>query len=208
MKTDYKKGKDLNHSRAASFIPEVMNALYNEQVLASTSLSEIRDAFRLKQIQGKTWLLDELENFCQDKNKKILVIGSWFGFTSYSLWKLGFTDITEVDPDTRLEIFAQHLNRFNKKFKHISTDVNNLDLSNYDLIINPSGEHIADNSWFNQIKLGTTVLIHSTDYPADDHTNLSSCHDDMLVKYRLTTTHYVGTLDLETYKRFMIIGVK
>ena len=208
MKTLYQYGKDLNHSRVASFIPEVMNSLYNESSLNSTSLTEIRDAFRLKQIQGKTWLIENLEEFCQDKTKKILVIGSWFGFTSFCLWKLGYNNVTEVDPDFRLENFARHLNRFNKNFNHISADVNSIDLNNYDIIINPSGEHIADNTWFNNIKLGTKVIIHSTDYPAIDHTNLCSNQEELLFKYVLDSTYLIGTLDLQTYKRFMIIGVK
>lgn len=208
METIYQQGKTLDHSRVSSFIPEVMNALYNEEALASTSLIEIRDAFRLKQLQGKTWLLEGLEKFCEDKTKKILVVGSWFGFTSFCLWKLGYYNITEVDPDSRLETFSKHLNRFNKNFKHLSSDVNSIDLSNYDIVINPSGEHINDNTWFNNIKLGTHVIIHSTDYPADDHTNLSANHDELLVKYKLSKTDFVGTLDLQTYKRFMIIGVK
>ena len=208
MKTLYQYGKDLNHSRVASFIPEVMNSLYNESSLNSTSLTEIRDAFRLKQIQGKTWLIENLEEFCQDKTKKILVIGSWFGFTSFCLWKLGYNNVTEVDPDFRLENFSRHLNRFNKNFNHISADVNSIDLNNYDIIINPSGEHIADNTWFNNIKLGTKVIIHSTDYPAIDHTNLCSNQEELLFKYVLDSTYLIGTLDLQTYKRFMIIGVK
>jgi len=208
MKTNYLQGKSLDHSRVASFIPEVMNALYNEEALQSTSLTEIRDAFRLKQLQGKTWLLESIESFCQDKNKKVLVVGSWFGFTSFCLWKLGYNNVTEVDPDSRLETFAKHLNRFNKQFKHISADINSLDITDYDIIINPSGEHISDNTWFNNIKTGATVIIHSTDYPAIDHTNLCANHEELLFKYSLSNTHLIGTLDLQTYKRFMIIGVK
>lgn len=208
MIVNYTHDKDIDHTKIASYIPEVMNALYNQQVLESTSLAEIRDAFRLKQIKGKSWLFQQLENLSFDHSKKILVVGSWFGFTSFCLWKLGYSNITEVDPDTRLENFSNHLNRFNKKFKHISADVNSIDVSQFDLIINPSGEHILDNTWFDQIKTGSIAIVHSTDYPADDHTNLCNNHNDLLVKYTFTTVNYVGTLDLQTYKRFMIIGVK
>lgn len=208
METSYKLGKDLDHSRVASFIPEVMNALYNDAALSSTSLVEMRDAFRLKQIQGKTWLLEGLERFCFSKDKKILVVGSWFGFTSFCLWKLGYKNVTEVDPDSRLVPLTLHLNRFNKSFKHISADINDIDISSYDVVINPSGEHIADNTWFSKIKKGALVIIHSTNYPAIDHVNLSNSHDELPVKYVLETTQFVGTLDLETYKRFMIIGIK
>ena len=208
MKTEYIKGADLDHSRVASYIPEVMNALYDSASFESTSLTEMRDAFRMKQIQGKTWLLNSgLLDHCSDKSKKVLVVGSWFGFTSFCLHKLGFSNVTEVDPDGRLEHFAKHLNRFNKQYMHITADINTIDLSSYDIIINPSGEHIVDNAWFDNIKSDATVIIHSTDYPAIDHVNTCQQQSELLIKYNMNPI-FLGTLDLQTYKRFMIVGLK
>lgn len=201
------QGSALDYTSIASFIPEVMNALYNQQAFDSTSLGEMRDAFRVKQLQGKTWLLNAVENYCVDKNAKILVIGSWFGFTSFCLWKLGFTNITEVDPDRRLEVFAKHLNRFNKTFTHITADINDIDTSQYDVVVNPSGEHIVDMSWFRRLSPNCLSFIHSTDYPADDHINTCNTVDEMILKYPMDCL-YQGTLDLQTYKRFMLVGRK
>ena len=201
------KGSDLDYSLVASYIPEVMNSLYNPDAFSSTSLTEIRDAFRVKQMQGKTWLLDGLKNYCPDKTVPVLVIGSWFGFTSFCLWKLGFTNITEVDPDGRLTIFAKHLNRFNKQFKHVTADVNDINLNYYALIINPSSEHIINNTWFNSIGTGSLVILHSTNMLAEDHTNLCDNVEEMQLKYPLDIL-YAGTLDLAQYKRFMLIGYK
>jgi hypothetical protein len=201
------KGADLDYSLVASYIPEVMNSLYNQDAFDSTSLTEMRDAFRIKQMQGKIWLLDALTRYCQDKTQPVLVIGSWFGFTSFCLWKAGFTNITEVDPDGRLTVFAKHLNRFNKQFKHITLDVNALNLKDYAIIINPSSEHIINNSWFDSIRSGSLVILHSTNMPAEDHTNLCVDVEEMQTKYPLDI-RYSGTLDLEQYKRFMLIGYK
>lgn len=208
MKTEYIKGVELDHSRVAGYIPEVMNALYDTESFNSTSLTEMRDAFRMKQIQGKTWLLNNgLLEHCLDKSKRVLVVGSWFGFTSFCLHKLGFHKVTEVDPDGRLEHFAKHLNRFNKQYTHITADINTVDMSSYDIIINPSGEHIVDNTWFDNIPAGATVIIHSTDYPADDHINTCQTDTDLLDRYKMLPV-FLGTLDLQTYKRFMIVGLK
>ena len=208
MKIEYKKGTELDHSRIASYIPEVMNALYDAESFNSTNLAEMRDAFRMKQIQGKTWLLvDGLLTHCLDKSKRVLVVGSWFGFTSFCLHKLGFHNVTEVDPDGRLEHFAKHLNRFNKQYTHITADINTVDMANYDIVVNPSGEHIVDNTWFNNITAGATVIVHGTDYPASDHVNTCQQQDELLVRYRMSPV-FLGTLDLQTYKRFMIVGLK
>jgi protein-L-isoaspartate O-methyltransferase len=208
MKTEYIKGNALDHSKVAAYIPEVMNALYDSVSFESTSLTEMRDAFRMKQIQGKTWLLNSgLLDHCLDKSKSVLVVGSWFGFTSFCLHKLGFSNVTEVDPDSRLEHFAKHLNRFNKQYTHITADINTVDMSSYDIVVNPSGEHIVNNTWFDNIKTGATVIIHSTDYPASDHVNTCQQQDELLSRYKMLPT-FLGTLDLQTYKRFMIVGIK
>ena len=50
--------KNIDYSRPAGYIPEVMNALFSEAVFESTDLKEMRDAFRVKHMQGKAWLLD------------------------------------------------------------------------------------------------------------------------------------------------------
>lgn len=187
-------------------IPDVMNALYNDSAFQSTSLDEIRDAFRIKQMQGKAWLLNQVAQH-SNTSAKVLVIGSWIGFTSYCLYKMGYSNITEVDPDARLEPLALHLNRFNKEYKHITADVNNIDVSAYDIVINTSCEHILDNTWYTNIPAGVTMFLHSIDYPSWDHTNLCANLSEMVDKYPMKLI-YSGTLDLTTYKRFMLVGQK
>lgn len=190
-----------------TLIPEFMNSLYNENSLNATELKEIRDAFRVKQMLGKSHLIDQIQRFV-DKSHKILVIGSWIGFTSYSLYKLGFTNITEIDPDSRLTGISNHLNRFNKSFKHISDDVNNIEISNYDCIINTSCEHILDANWFDNILPSATIFLQSTDYNSWDHVNICDNLEQMICKYPLKTILYSTTLDLQSYRRFTLVGKK
>lgn len=198
-------GKEISYDFVTKYIPDVMNAMYNETAAAPLSLNEIRDAFRIKQMQSKAWLLSKIKDM--PKHRRVLVIGSWLGFTSLCLFKLGFKNITEVDPDSRLGEFANHLNRFNKEFKHITDDVNNLDLTNYDLIINTSCEHILDNTWFTRIASGTTVCLHSNNLEGYDHVNICQSMIEMSEKYPLEL-NYMGSLDFQDWKRFMLIGVK
>ncbi len=195
----------VNYELISSFIPEFINSLYNKEALASTDLSEIRDAFRKKQIICKVKLLDLVDQFSK-KESKILVIGSWIGFTSFCLNKMGYSYITEVDLDSRLEPLTTWANRFNKNFKHITSDVNNIDLCDFDVIINTSCEHM-DNQWFYNVPNGTLIFAQSTDYVADDHTNLCSSLDDMISKYPMNLIAQ-STIDLEYYKRYMLAGYK
>jgi hypothetical protein len=195
----------VNYELISSFIPEFINSLYNKEALASTDLSEIRDAFRKKQIICKVKLLDLVDQFSK-KESQILVIGSWIGFTSFCLNKMGYSYITEVDLDSRLEPLTTWANRFNKNFKHITSDVNNIDLCDFDVIINTSCEHM-DNQWFYNVPNGTLIFAQSTDYVADDHTNLCSSLDDMISKYPMNLISQ-STIDLEYYKRYMLAGYR
>jgi hypothetical protein len=199
------KGSEIDYSFVANHIPQVMNAMYNEDVAKPLTLFEIRDAFRVKQMQSKAWLVSKLTHI--DKSKKVLVVGSWLGFTSLCLNKLGFSEITEIDVDPRLEDFSKHLNRFNKKFKHITDDINNIDISEYELIINTSCEHILENSWFDKIAKDTIIVLHSNNLPGYDHVNTCESIGEMIEKYPMQL-QYSGSLDFTDWKRFMLIGTK
>jgi hypothetical protein len=196
----------IDYNYVAGCIPEFINALYNEEALAVTDLKEIRDAFRKKQIEGKASLLNLADQYCQ-KQDKILVVGSWIGFTSFCLYKMGYSNITETDPDTRLDALTTHANRFNADFKHLSEDVNQLDVSQFNTVINTSCEHILDNTWFDNAPKGTTFFLQSTDYPNWDHVNTCSSIEEMISKYPMELLHS-ETLQLGNYNRFFLVGRK
>lgn len=199
-------GFNMNFDSVTKHIPWVMQSLYNPSILQLTTLEEIRDAFRTDQIKGKSWLLNQLKD-C-DRNLSLLVIGSWFGFTSYCLFQMGFNNITETDLDSRLELMSRNINKDIPNFKHLNNDVNDLDLSSYDLIINTSCEHINDNRWFDNIRPGTLVVLQSTNLKAHDHTNTVENLEEMKSKYSLNL-QYSDKLELnKTYSRFMLIGSK
>lgn len=198
--------KDIDYSSVAVHIPYVMQSLYPEQIRLSTSLVEMRDAFRINQMQGKAWLLDQIKEV--DRNSTILVVGSWFGFTSYCLYKMGFKFITETDPDIRLELMSNYLNRENVNFRHFNKDVNDLDMLPYDLVINTSCEHISNNNWFNNIPTGKLVLLQSTNFKCDDHINVVSSVEEMKSKY-LLNYKYANELKFNPqFSRFMLYGEK
>lgn len=198
--------EEINYDSICSYIPHVIETLFNPNILGSTTLEEIRDAFRVNQMQGKAWLLENIQHV--DRNSKVLVIGSWLGFTSYCLYKEGFTHITETDPDSRLELMSRYINKQNKSFKHLNDDVNDLDVSEYDLIINTSCEHIRDNTWFDRIKSGTTLVLQSTNLKCDDHVNTVDSLIHMKMKYPLKLSYSDKLVFNPSFTRFMLIGQK
>lgn len=200
------KCTEINYDYVAANIPHALQSLYNEDILNSITLPEIRDAFRINQMQGKAWLLNEIQKY--DRDSSILVIGSWMGFTSYCLYKLGFSDITETDPDTRFGHMSMNMNQGNKKFKHLNQDVNDLDLDRYNIIINTSCEHISDDTWFDRIIPGTKVALHSTNLKWHDHVNTVENLDEMKNKYNLNLSYSGELVFNPTYSRFMLVGTK
>lgn len=205
-------GKEVNIDFPSNCIPYVINCLYHDEISSEIKFEEIRDAFRLKQIQSKAWLLDYIKKFTVNNNvdvsdKKILVIGSWIGFTSFCLKKLGFNYIHEIDPDPRLEKFSNFLNRHNQFFKHYTDDVNNLDIKNYDYIVNTSCEHIKNNQWFDNISNRAMIFLHSNNLEGYDHVNICNSLEEMTSKYKMDFM-FKGRLELGNYDRFMLIGHK
>ena len=205
---EYLKNTDIDFSDIAVFIPDVMNALHNDKLLAIVDLPEIRSAFRVKMMQSKAWLIQQFLAQQIDKHKNILIIGGWLGFTSWALFKNGYNNVTEIDVDPRLHQFSMHLNRFNGSFKHMSIDANEVDIENYDVIINTSCEHILDNKWFDKAKKDAILILQSNNIDVPDHVNKCNTLDDMIEKYPLLL-HYCGELDYnDSTSRFMLVGKK
>lgn len=195
------------YKQICSYIPDVMQHLYSDHARNSIDLVELRDAFRANQMQGKAWLCDNINHF--SRSSKILVVGSWLGFLSYCLYKMGFNYITETDIDSRLEILSCSLNSVNDNFLHYNYDVNDIQLDEYDIIINTSCEHIENNNWFYNIKDGTILVLQSTNFVSHDHPNTVNSIDEMKSKYKLSKYMYEGELVFNSsFSRFMIIGVK
>lgn len=205
---EYLNNTDIDYTNIAVFIPDVMNAMFNEQAASVFDKNELRSAFRVKMMQSKAWLTQKFIQQNIDKNKSVLIVGGWLGFTSWVLFKNGYNNITEIDLDARLHDFTTHLNRFNGSFRHIVTDVNEIDITNYDVIINTSCEHILNDSWFKSIKYDAFCILQSNNIDVYDHVNKCNSLSEMIEKYPLRL-QYSGELNYnDGTSRFMLIGSK
>jgi hypothetical protein len=200
------QSNNIDYAHLCEHIPTVLQSLYVEDILKSVSLTEIRDAFRINQMQGKAWLFEKLKDV--DRDSKVMVIGSWLGFTSYCLYKSGFRFITETDPDSRLTYIAKHINASNPNIQHLQKDVNDLDLSKYDLVISTSCEHIGNNSWFNSIRPGAFVALQSTNLKWHDHVNTVNSVDELKQQFKLDYQYADEMMFNTMFSRYMIIGKK
>jgi hypothetical protein len=97
------------------------------------------------------------------------------------------------------------------KFKAHTADCNTF-ISDADLIINTSSEHFETMDWFDNIKLGTRVIIQGNDMDHDDHVVHSDSLEKFIKQYPLSEIDYQGELEFVypdwSFNRYMLIGKK
>lgn len=182
-----------------------------------------RDAFSSGQISSKLWLCRELEKIPFSGPQIVWLYGGWHATTAMLLLSreiLPIKYIRSFDIDPEYETIANNLLENwvwdSNKFKAITHDCNNIPPYKFgefpDIVINTSTEHFESNKWFTDIKRGTTVVFHSNNMPHEDHVISYNSVDEFATDYKLSVTHYKGSLDFVyptwSFSRYMIIGVK
>jgi len=175
-------------------------------------------AFSHGQIESKIWLCSELEKFLPRK-AKIALLGGWYGIISLLLFSRAQSSIDYIrsyDIDPNVEPIADKINNtwvYSKwKFKAITLDANLVNLSEFDVVINTSSEHIIDKEWFRNIT-NQLVVIQGTDQIHDDNDPHDYVFDIEQLKQKYPMLNYFeGQKEFvypdKTFNRFMLIGRK
>ena len=184
-----------------------------------------QDAFASGQILSKLWLAETLEDVIEYQNiadpLRILILGGWYGQLHLILRirkKLKIEHTTSLDIDPEVQKTAELLNETwvwqSNKFSAITADANEFsyDAEKFDTVINTSVEHIQSRRWFENIPLGTLVVLQSNDMVHDDHYNTHQSLQDFLDEYKMSEYYYDGVKAFsypgQMFKRYMIIGRK
>ena len=180
-----------------------------------TDESTLTTVFSKSQVLGKIWMAEVLSKFKLNFNN-ILLIGGWLTHHDLFLKDITYNQMYSIDPDTSVNNLAKIMNPGiiieNKFIDSCIDDQGNFMLHgqiiDFDLIINTSAEHM-DNTWFNKLKSGTTVLIqsNSSDF-IPEHINPSINLPDFIKKYPLADSLFRGDMAFPKYKRFMSYGTK
>jgi len=194
--------------------------------------SMIQDAFSRGQVQSKIWLITELVKITQ-RYDNILIYAGWMGQLIFFLkHAIEFDTVRIVDLDSvACEISDKIINNDlieDWKVKSSCESIENIEhfndhciipLTNKagdtfktkfepNLIINTSAEHM-DETWFYNIKKDCIVAVQSNNLEdIDEHVNCVTSIDAMKKKFKMSKVLYEGELQLQGYKRFMLIGKK
>lgn len=179
------------------------------------------DSFSHGQVASKLWLCETLEPYIKDK-ATVTILGSWVNVLGFMLLtrqpnKYAYIrgiDINSEAVDTANKLcsywFIEGIQR------SICEDANTVDLNGFDVVINCSGEHMTDSTWFTNISPGTLVCIQSSNVTDTKEPWLikTPCHsiNNLLETYPLTKTLFSGTKSIRYdnwgYDRYMLIGIK
>lgn len=181
------------------------------------------DSFSHGQTLSKIWLCETIESHIP-LQAKIAVLGAWYNLVSFMILTRGNAkcqSILGIDIDPNVKEIANKINNAwtmgnQPLVKNITCDANSYDLSEFDVVINCSPEHMHSNDWFKNIKKSTLVCIQSSDVVLTDDVwkcvNPNRTIDILKTKYPLTEILFEGTKNFSYgdwgYNRFMIIGFK
>lgn len=197
----------------------------------------LTDSFSRGQLRSKLWLVDIIRELELDLGEMTYVCAGWYGVLGALLFERFDVkgSIRSFDIDDSCAVIAETLNRIyvqdGWKFKASTVDVRNLTFSgdvykskkyNGDVetitdigatcIINTSCEHIEDfDKFWDSIPKGMLVIMQNNNFVEhDDETvvNTIESEEQWVEKLNVNELIFSGTLELEKYNRYMVIGRK
>lgn len=194
---------------------------------------DLTDVLSQGQIDSKRWLIQELSEYPENLGT-IFILGGWYGSLPAMMFEdkwLWFDKIRSFDIDPKCADIADTFNRTwvmdGWRFKASTADMYDLDYNETiyttyrangtscemtetpDTLINTSCEHIDLIKWWAKIPTGKLVILQSNDFEeGDEHINCVKNIEEFKIQAPMSDILYEGTLSLEKYNRFMLIGLK
>ena len=168
------------------------------------------------QLQGKLWLVNELQKL-DLKFTKVCLIGGWFAqFITpliFDNFKVDIIHNYDIDEDAQ-KISYKFNRRYKEEGKYKAIRTNTLIhplKEEYDIIINTSCEHMYPMKKFRELNpnLKSWFVLQSTNEDKfDDHINCVNNTKELVEQGKLKQVLYEGQLTLDNgMTRFMVIGI-
>lgn len=170
--------------------------------------------FTRTQVLSKIWLAETISKF-NNSFQNVLLLGGWTTHHTMYFKNIAVENLYSVDVDSSINEFARLFNKNviieNADVNYIFNDENDIlirsEKQQFDLVVNTSAEHMSTD-WFNKLKPGTPVVIQSNNMDAEGHINKADNLADFLKKYPMSKTYYRGEMNFDSYRRFMLYGIK
>ncbi len=179
-------------------------------------ISDFTQSFSLNQIEAKTWLVERLmlHDINSVQNKKIWILGSWYGtvLVPLLLKKIkGISEINMIDYDAETLDVARtwlfpitHYPQVKMHHMDINFDFEKI---HGDLVINTSCEHMLP---MHEFDIKGLCVFQSNDFTQEySHINCVKSIDELVLQSGITDVHYTGERPFDDFhdcKRYMVIG--
>lgn len=174
-------------------------------------------ALNRDQVESKIWLVEELTKVVDPSAVRFVVLGAWYGIFSFILHAMVERpprEIVCVDIDEGACRIARQLAcLLSPQPKIVRADmleINYTELSagRPTVFVNTSCEHLGEFSrWRAQVPNGSFLVLQSNDHRGcSEHVNCVSSLEEFEQQALLSRIDFGGSLRLERFQRFMLIG--
>lgn len=196
---------------------KLIEEVYNESMYGKDDLYRIKDLIHSvdeNHWKGKQWLAEKIKKiYGPYDDGHVYIIGGWYGLMAHQIrmqWPNTSMNITTADMDPECEFFGWKLfPDYDLIFETIDIK-DKKDLSDYSIIINTSCEHMEQKDIINLIERkekNTWICLQTNNYEdLNSHINCFSSADEFADSLPIQNKAFVGTLNLNDFDRYMVIG--
>jgi len=176
----------------------------------------ILENFWSSQLNSKIWLVNSVSSHLNMNMRGIIYIfGGWYGILAQILSdKFKYTEIVSVDIDSECEYYGNMLKLPSDNITFVTADMqtwNSYD-NNVKLIVNTSTEHVEQeiyNKWLENVPRNVLIALQGNDfYSCNEHIRCCNTLEDFKAANPLDKYLFQGTLDCQTFTRWMTLGYK
>ena len=180
-----------------------------DSVTSDKQVKSIINSLNDNQEKSKNWLIEKSkEYFTFFDNPKVCIAAGWYGSLADILKTYLDDGVITFDKDSQCKNIGQKLYK-DVTFATAEIEYFNFDI--YDIVICTSCEHLEQkviDDMLKKIRKGALVILQSNNYfYIKEHIN---CHNSVIEfekTLKLEKILYRGTLKLDKFDRYMVIGI-
>ena len=179
-------------------------------VTTDRQVKSIINSINDNQEQSKNWLIEKsVEYFTYFDKPKICIAAGWYGSIANKLKKYFDNGVITFDKDPQCQTIGKKLY---KDVTFATAEIEYFNFKTYDIVICTSCEHLKQkviDDMLKRIKRGALVILQSNNwFDYETHINCHNSVIDFEKTLNLDKILYRGTLKLEKYDRYMVVGIK
>ena len=181
-----------------------------DTVTTDKQVKSIINSINDNQEKSKNWLVEKsTEYFTFFDKPKICIAAGWYGSIANKLKKYFDNGVLTFDKDPQCKAIGKKLY---KDVTFATAEIEYFNFKTYDIVICTSCEHLEQkviDDMLKRIKKGALVILQSNNwFDYETHINCYNSVIDFEKTLNLDKILYRGTLKLEKYDRYMVIGIK